>query len=194
MKRTFKIPSAKDVAEARFQPPTLLFNANTINVAPPPAPVLPATVPPVQVPSRPGSAPRVASPYFGGDPSHAQASPITTPQPQLRKRRASEPELFKGQHKAEARVRAQLVQPPAPASASPRPSAQPSTVSAGQALLVNRSQDKNPALKHVHNVPWAYAEIEPDFLLSTTAAALFLSLRFHMLHPQYIGERLHLLK
>ena len=52
-------------------------------------------------------------------------------------------------------------------------------------------QDGNPVLRHVRNVRWQFApELTPDFLFSASAAGLFLSLRYHLLHPTYVVERL----
>lgn len=60
-------------------------------------------------------------------------------------------------------------------------------------LLVNAKQRGNPILKHIHNVAWEYSDIVPDYILGQTTCALFLSLRYHQLHPNYIHERLKLL-
>ena len=45
-------------------------------------------------------------------------------------------------------------------------------------------------LKSIRNVPWEYGEIVPDFQMGTTTCALFLSLRYHNLHPEYIHGRI----
>ncbi|XP_035210661.1 DNA excision repair protein ERCC-1-like [Stegodyphus dumicola] len=58
------------------------------------------------------------------------------------------------------------------------------------ALLVNPRQRGNPLLKSITNVPWEFSEIEPDYVMGKTACALFLSLRYHNLFPNYIHERL----
>ncbi|NWY08003.1 ERCC1 protein, partial [Nothoprocta ornata] len=51
-------------------------------------------------------------------------------------------------------------------------------------------QRGNPALRFVRNVPWAFGDIVPDYVLGQSTCALFLSLRYHNLHPGYIHERL----
>ncbi|GFW53829.1 DNA excision repair protein ERCC-1 [Trichonephila clavipes] len=61
------------------------------------------------------------------------------------------------------------------------------------ALIVNPRQRGNPLLKHIRNVPWEYSEIEPDFVMGKSACALFLSLRYHNLNPEYIHKRLKVL-
>ncbi len=37
---------------------------------------------------------------------------------------------------------------------------------------------------------WTYGEVVPDFVVGKGAAVLFLSLRYHKLHPNYIYDRL----
>ncbi|NWI13329.1 ERCC1 protein, partial [Crypturellus soui] len=51
-------------------------------------------------------------------------------------------------------------------------------------------QRGNPVLRFVRNVPWAFGDIVPDYVLGQSTCALFLSLRYHNLHPGYIHERL----
>lgn len=51
-------------------------------------------------------------------------------------------------------------------------------------------QRGNPLLKSIFNVPWEYEEIIPDYVMGRTTCALFLSLRYHNLNPDYINERL----
>lgn len=58
------------------------------------------------------------------------------------------------------------------------------------AIIVSRRQQGNPALKHIRNVRWQFGDIVPDFLLGQNACALFLSLRYHLLHPEYIIHRI----
>ncbi|GIX67411.1 DNA excision repair protein ERCC-1 [Caerostris extrusa] len=50
--------------------------------------------------------------------------------------------------------------------------------------------ERKPLLKHIRNVPWEFSEIEPDYLMSKSTCALFLSLRYHNLFPNYIHDRL----
>jgi DNA excision repair protein ERCC-1 len=46
-------------------------------------------------------------------------------------------------------------------------------------------------LRHVRLVPMTYAAwLVPDFVMSQTTCALFLSLQYHMLHPNYLLSRL----
>ncbi|CAG8596825.1 7390_t:CDS:2 [Diversispora eburnea] len=58
------------------------------------------------------------------------------------------------------------------------------------AIIVNSCQKGNPILQCIRNVPWEYGEIVPDYLLGQTTCALFLSLKYHRLHPEYIFNRI----
>ncbi|XP_053978090.1 DNA excision repair protein ERCC-1 [Hylaeus volcanicus] len=57
-------------------------------------------------------------------------------------------------------------------------------------LLVNLKQKGNPLLKSLSNIPWEFSEIVPDYVMGKTSCALFLSIRYHQLNPDYIHERL----
>ncbi|XP_033190978.2 DNA excision repair protein Ercc1 [Bombus vancouverensis nearcticus] len=57
-------------------------------------------------------------------------------------------------------------------------------------LLVSLKQKGNPLLKFITNVPWEFSEIVPDYVMGKTTCALFLSIRYHQLNPDYIHERL----
>ncbi|KAL9556183.1 hypothetical protein MBANPS3_001977 [Mucor bainieri] len=64
--------------------------------------------------------------------------------------------------------------------------------SAGNTILVNPTQQKNPILKHVHNVPWEPSEaIKMDYVVGQTTGVIYLSLRYHRLYPTYIYDRLN---
>ncbi|XP_053123292.1 DNA excision repair protein ERCC-1 [Hemicordylus capensis] len=60
-------------------------------------------------------------------------------------------------------------------------------------IIVSPRQRGNPILKFVRNVPWEFGEIVPDYVLGQSTCALFLSLRYHNLNPNYIHERLRIL-
>ena len=72
----------------------------------------------------------------------------------------------------------------APTAAAPAP-ANPATT-----LVVNTRQKGNPILKFIRNVTWAYGETPADYMMSESAGGLFLSLRYHQLHPNYLARRL----
>lgn len=45
-------------------------------------------------------------------------------------------------------------------------------------------------LKHIKLLRWQYADIVPDYMVGADSAVLFLSLRFHLLKPEYVHHRL----
>ncbi|KAI9339120.1 restriction endonuclease type II-like protein [Pilaira anomala] len=62
---------------------------------------------------------------------------------------------------------------------------------AGNTILVRPTQQKNPILKHIHNVPWEPSDyIKADFVVGQTTGLVYLSLRYHRLYPTYIYDRL----
>jgi DNA excision repair protein ERCC-1 len=87
--------------------------------------------------------------------------------------------------------RPQPVPPPAKVE-QPKPQALPSRT-APSAILVSARQKGNPILNHVKLVPWEYADIPADYVLGSTTCALFLSLKYHRLHPEYVYSRIRLL-
>jgi DNA excision repair protein ERCC-1 len=74
----------------------------------------------------------------------------------------------------------------------PKPQALPNRTSPS-AILVSSRQKGNPILNHVKLVPWEYADIPADYVLGATTCALFLSLKYHRLHPEYVYSRIKLL-
>ncbi|XP_021237439.1 DNA excision repair protein ERCC-1 [Numida meleagris] len=71
------------------------------------------------------------------------------------------------------------------------PVVRPGTKSSG--IVVSPRQRGNPVLRFIRNVPWEFGDVVPDYVLGQSACALFLSLRYHHLHPDYIHERLRAL-
>ncbi|KAM9342176.1 DNA excision repair protein ERCC-1 isoform 2-T2 [Pholidichthys leucotaenia] len=66
----------------------------------------------------------------------------------------------------------------------------PKPVGSGSSIIVSLRQRGNPILKFVRSVPWEFGEVVPDYVLGQTTCALFLSLRYHNLNPNYIHDRL----
>lgn len=60
-------------------------------------------------------------------------------------------------------------------------------------LLVNRQRQwGNPVLKYIRNVAYEWTEeIEADFEAGRGCAVLYLSLKWHKLHPGYIETRMN---
>ncbi|KAJ5757902.1 uncharacterized protein N7511_006596 [Penicillium nucicola] len=75
----------------------------------------------------------------------------------------------------------QKVQQPKPQALANRPGT--------SAILVSTRQKGNPILTHIKLLPWEYADIPADYVVGTTTCALFLSLKYHRLHPEYIYSR-----
>ncbi|KAJ5495660.1 Mating-type switching protein swi10 [Penicillium diatomitis] len=74
----------------------------------------------------------------------------------------------------------------------PKPQALPNR-SGPSAILVSTRQKGNPILNHIKLLPWEFADIPADYVVGTTTCALFLSLKYHRLHPEYIYSRIKLL-
>lgn len=51
-------------------------------------------------------------------------------------------------------------------------------------------QKGNPVLTALRSLPWEYSDIPADYGLGLTTCALFLSLKYHRLHPEYIYTRI----
>ncbi|KAM5455615.1 ssDNA endonuclease and repair protein rad10 [Microsporum audouinii] len=78
---------------------------------------------------------------------------------------------------------------PAPKVQQPKPQALP-TRRGPSSILVSPRQKGNPILHHIRLTPWEYADIPADYMVGTTSCALFLSLKYHRLHPEYIYTRI----
>ena len=57
-------------------------------------------------------------------------------------------------------------------------------------LHVSTKQRGNGILRYIRNVPFAYAKITPDYIVGPNRCALFLSLKYHNLHPNYVHRRI----
>jgi DNA excision repair protein ERCC-1 len=96
-----------------------------------------------------------------------------------------------GNATASASSSSKVVTPSKPGVKQPVPQklARPSL----SAIVVNPRQKGNPILNAIRAVPWEYGDIIPDYLLGNTTCALFLSLKYHRLHPEYIYSRIRAL-
>lgn len=61
-------------------------------------------------------------------------------------------------------------------------------------LYVSTKQRGNGVLKFIRNVPFAHSKMVPDYIMSSTSCALFLSIKYHQLYPHYVHRRLAELK
>ncbi|KAK8023126.1 Mating-type switching protein swi10 [Apiospora marii] len=76
-----------------------------------------------------------------------------------------------------------------PKIVQPTPQALPQRGS-GSNILVSPRQKGNPVLASLKSVAWEYSDIPADYGLGLTTCALFLSLKYHRLHPEYIYKRI----
>jgi len=79
--------------------------------------------------------------------------------------------------------------PPRSKVVQPTPQALPSR-QGPSAILVSTRQKGNPILNYVKSIPWEYSDIPCDYVLGATTGALFLSLKYHRLHPEYVYSRI----
>jgi len=80
----------------------------------------------------------------------------------------------------------------APKVQQPKPQALPNRA-APSSILVSPRQKGNPSLNYIKSLPWEYGDIPADYVLGATTCALFLSLKYHRLHPEYIYSRIRAL-
>ncbi|MCJ1259235.1 ssDNA endonuclease and repair protein rad10 [Lignoscripta atroalba] len=80
----------------------------------------------------------------------------------------------------------------APKIQQPKPQVLPSRA-APSSILVSPRQKGNPILNNIRSLPWEYSDIPSDYVLGNTTCALFLSLKYHRLHPEYIYSRIRAL-
>ncbi|KAI5459247.1 restriction endonuclease type II-like protein [Mariannaea sp. PMI_226] len=84
--------------------------------------------------------------------------------------------------------------PPSDASGravtQPTPQALPKKAQSGSTILVSPRQRGNPVLTSIRSIPWEYSDIPADYVLGLGTCALFLSLKYHRLHPEYIYTRI----
>lgn len=76
-----------------------------------------------------------------------------------------------------------------PGVVQPKPQALPKRTGPSS-IIVSPRQKGNPLLNGIKQVPWEYGDIVPDYILGVTTCALFLSLKYHRLHPEYIYTRI----
>ncbi|ANZ77367.1 BA75_05067T0 [Komagataella pastoris] len=59
-------------------------------------------------------------------------------------------------------------------------------------IQVNKSQTGNPLLKHLKTISWEFSSNikQVDYLVNSQTFVLFLSLKYHKLHPEYIMNKI----
>ncbi|KAI5295487.1 ssDNA endonuclease and repair protein rad10 [Ascosphaera acerosa] len=83
-------------------------------------------------------------------------------------------------------------QQPRPGVVQPTPQALPGRAGPSS-IFVSSRQRGNPILNYVKRYAWEYADIPADYVVGRTTCVLFLSLKYHRLHPEYIYSRIKLL-
>ncbi|KAI1434762.1 restriction endonuclease type II-like protein [Xylaria sp. CBS 124048] len=129
----------------------------------------------------------------------ASSAPVNTPgqsqtQSTSRPRQPAQPGPQPGPQKLQQPIPQRLDKRPPNASstskiAQPTPQALPQR-SSGSSILVSPRQKGNPVLAALRSLPWEYSDIPADYGLGLTTCALFLSLKYHRLHPEYIYTRI----
>jgi len=72
----------------------------------------------------------------------------------------------------------------------PKKSLSSKTPAAGS-IHVSTRQRGNPLLKSIRKVPWEFVDgLVPDYILGNSCVAMYLSVRYHTLQPNYIHDRL----
>lgn len=57
-------------------------------------------------------------------------------------------------------------------------------------ILVSEKQRGNPVLRLLRLIPWQFSpDIVPDYVMGSTCA-IFLSIKYHLLHPKYVERRI----
>ncbi|CAK5281747.1 unnamed protein product [Mycena citricolor] len=78
--------------------------------------------------------------------------------------------------------------PPSKAAMPPPPVVIPAA--SGNSIVVSPVQRGNPVLEAIKNVSKEFGEIPCDYQVGRTTGVLFLSLKYHRLHPEYIHTRI----
>ncbi|EIN11327.1 DNA repair protein rad10 [Punctularia strigosozonata HHB-11173 SS5] len=75
-------------------------------------------------------------------------------------------------------------------SKPPNPPVVIPSAGSGKNIIVNPAQRLNPVLEHIRNVGKEFGDILSDYQVGRTTGVLFLSLKYHRLHPEYIHQRI----
>ena len=57
-------------------------------------------------------------------------------------------------------------------------------------IEVSKGQQGNVLLRHFKNRGWTFAETDPDFVIGERACVVFVSLKYHLLQPEYVKARI----
>ncbi|KAF7457053.1 DNA excision repair protein ERCC-1 [Cryptosporidium felis] len=65
---------------------------------------------------------------------------------------------------------------------------------AGEVIVASFRQKGNPVLSQIKNVSYIFGNIVPDYLVGKYDAVIFISIKFHKLHNQYLRKRVQSLQ
>lgn len=61
-------------------------------------------------------------------------------------------------------------------------------------IMVHPNQKGNPLLAHITKVQYEFEDIVPDYIVSTKTCIIFISLKYHLVKPDYIRNKIRQLK
>lgn len=67
-------------------------------------------------------------------------------------------------------------------------------IKSGRGITINPCQRGNPVIGHIRNVSWEFGDTIADYEIGIKVGILYLSLKYHKMHSNYIYDRLKNLK
>ncbi|KAI8804435.1 hypothetical protein BJ742DRAFT_905697 [Cladochytrium replicatum] len=210
--RKFRIPSAAEVqarirdnesrpVQSNFRPKGLFAsnsNSNNSDAAPPvdPDPATPQESAPTSIAPTP-PVPSIttassSSTSAQSAPSIRPSIPSTIAQPILPQPEPPYPQFPLQPQPPQPPQFPLQPQPPQPPARPPPPPTPPVIYRprGPNNIVVNPCQRGNPVLASITKVAYEFGDIVPDYHLGQTSCALFLSLKYHRLHPEYVYARI----
>ncbi|KHJ33846.1 putative dna repair protein rad10 [Erysiphe necator] len=131
---------------------------------------------------------------FGADADFLEALAATDPTPLVKKTSQKQTAPLITQPTPQRLAHPDLVPPQVKSSSGPKV-VQPkpqilASRSTTSSILVSPRQKGNPVLTNLRSFVWEYSDIPADYILGATTCALFLSLKYHRLHPEYVYNRI----
>jgi DNA excision repair protein ERCC-1 len=83
---------------------------------------------------------------------------------------------------------------PNPSTGVQQPTPQRIVRTSVASVIVNIRQQGNPVLKHFRNYQWEFGDTAADYVVGVGTCVLFLSLKYHLLHPEYVDHRFQALR
>jgi DNA excision repair protein ERCC-1 len=123
-------------------------------------------------------------------PVASSTSTIRTEQPSSRMKTVRDARGSGSSNSVQTTATPQVRRSSPPSSTSSQAGSRPKKPIGVNSLIVSPRQKGNPLLQYIRNVPWEYGEINADYVTGATSCVLFLSLKYHRLHPEYIYTRI----